>query len=399
MTSFSRERCILSDMQRTRISLLAVALFSGILPLCAAGLPTVAILGIENAGNDPRFDYLAGSFQGIVAYDLASRDDLTVVERKNLDRVLREQELSLSEAASKDSAARIGGLLGAQWLLTGEYYYSGERIILSLSLIKVETGEVAVYRESGVTENLAHGLAERIVMKLTGREAKFVDPARERSVLSLRDETPGSIALHSPIIDAEIYLDGEFVGFTTGTEKTPFVIEKVRPGKHELRVHLSSDFGVARLPEVVFADWTAAVDVQPGARRVVRDGTRNVHDILNSLRTLYEREAKADPGKTETLADSKSLSFDDRTGKKIPVKLDVAPDAKPGSITLDFSLDVAGTSKRFSLAYTDSQKGEARLDETVGLVRLRAAMYRYLNEYRLEYSLSRNDIDGKIERR
>jgi TolB-like protein len=386
-------------MQRAHLSVLIGCLFIVMLPLSAAGLPTVAILGIENAGNDPRFDYLSGSFQGIVAYDISSRDDIRVVERKNLDRVLREQELSLSEAASKDSAARIGGLLGAQWLLTGEFYYSGERIVLSLTLIRVETGEVAVYRESGTTENLAHGLAERVVMKLTGREAKFVDPARERSMLSLRDETPGSIALHSPIIDAEIFLDSEFAGFTTGVEKTPFVIEKVRPGTHELRVHLSGEFGVAKLPEVVFTDWTAAVDVQPGARRVVRDGTRNVNDILNGLRALYERDVKADAAKPDTLADSKSLSFDDRAGKKVQVKLDVAPSAKPGSLSLEFALEAGGTSRRYTLSYADSQKGEARLDETLGLIRLRAAVYRYGEQYRLSYSLLRTDLDGKIERK
>ena len=315
------------------------------LPAAAAPAsgPALAVLDLENAGLDPRVDYLAGILQGLLAYDLGSVGGITLVDRRNLDSVLKERELSLS-ALGQDSAAAAaaGKIIGADWMLSGNYVFTGSDVLLTLSLTDTASAKRIVFRDRGSTENLVHHLAEQIVLRLTGRTVTLADDTRSRSLVSLRDETPGSIALHSIIIDAEIFLDGSFVGYTTGDVRTPFVIEKVGPGAHKLRTHLDSSFGVIKLPEVSFGDWEAEVQVEPGQRLVVRDETRQFNELLYALQNLYSETLTAPADNLAPLSVVKELSFQDRKGQEIRVRLEAQP--RPlanGGVAVDISLSAA----------------------------------------------------------
>lgn len=64
------------------------------------------------------------------------------VERKDLQKVLAELELQLSGLVDEASAARVGGVLGADVLVTGTLYRRAERYELFLKLVRVSTAEV-----------------------------------------------------------------------------------------------------------------------------------------------------------------------------------------------------------------------------------------------------------------
>ncbi len=248
------------------------------------GVPTLAIIEIANAGMDPRVDYLSSMVQGILAFDLGSTGDIALVDRRNLDAVLKEKELSLSAIGQDaDSAAAAGRLVGADWLLSGEYVFMGADVLITLSLTDTATAKRVVFRDRGSSENLVHGLAEQVALRLTGKQATFAESGRSRSLVSLRDETPGSVALFSPIIKAEVYLDEQFIGYTTGDNTVPLILDKLSPGQHTVRVHLDSSFGVVKLPEVSFHDWQVTVAVEPGKRATLRDQTRQLNDYLYRL--------------------------------------------------------------------------------------------------------------------
>ncbi len=66
----------------------------------------------------------------------------TVVERKDLQKVLGELELQLSALADEDSAAKVGKLLGAEVLVTGTVFRKGDVYEVFLKLVRVETAEV-----------------------------------------------------------------------------------------------------------------------------------------------------------------------------------------------------------------------------------------------------------------
>ncbi|MBU4273572.1 MAG: CsgG/HfaB family protein [Planctomycetes bacterium] len=55
----------------------------------------------------------------ILAARLSVSGSLTMVDRTDIDKILKEQGLGASGAVAADQAARIGRLLGAQLLVTG----------------------------------------------------------------------------------------------------------------------------------------------------------------------------------------------------------------------------------------------------------------------------------------
>jgi TolB-like protein len=285
-------------------------------------VPAIAILEVANAGMDPRVDYLGSIVQGILAFDLGRGEDITLVDRRNLDAALKETELSLSGLAQDPgAAAQAGKLIGADWLLSGEYVFLGSDVLLTLSLTETATAKRVVFRDRGADENLVHKLAEQVARRLTGKAASFAESGRSRSLVSLRDESPGSIAIFSPIINAEVFLDDQFVGYTTGDPTLPLVLDKVPGGEHRLRVHLDSSFG----------DWETLVKVEPDRRATLRDLTRQFNDTLYQLIELGDGELRPAAQKAASdaldpkLGLSKELLFQDRKGVDVKVALDAKP--------------------------------------------------------------------------
>jgi hypothetical protein len=342
--------------------------------------------------------------QGLLAFDLGSRKDLTLVDRRNLDAVLKEKELSMS-ALGQDSgsAAEAGRLAGADWLLSGEYVFMGADVLLTLSLTDTATAKRTVFRDRGGTENLVHKLAEQVVLRLTGNQAAFADPSRSRSLVSLRDETPGSIALFSPIIQAEVFLDGQFVGYTTGDGTVPLLLDRVSPGQHRVRTHLDASFGVLGLPEVSFHDWEATVDIEPGKRATLRDLTRHFNDFLyklielgtGSVRATAPADQKAAPD--PRLSFAKDLSFQDRQGAQVMVRVEARPASEGGESFLVLGLaagpkggDQAAATLRLALPADGERETEG--DATAGIVKLEASAERSGDAWSIDWRLERTDI-------
>ena len=367
-------------------------------------VPAVAILEIANAGMDPRVDYLASIVQGILSFDIGSRTDLALVDRRNLDAVLKEKELTLSALGQDaDAAAEAGRLAGADWLLSGEYVFLGSDVLLTLSLTDASTAKRTVFRDRGGTENLVHKLAEQIVLRLTGSQVSFADPGRSRSLVSLRDETPGSIALFSPIIRAEVFVDEQFFGYTTGDATVPLVIDKLSPGKHRLRVHLDSSFGVVKLPEVSFHDWEVDADVEANKRLTLRDKTRQLNGAIYELMKVGKDEFKANiPASASEAFDpkfgfTKELTFQDRSGAEVRVRVEAKPRRSGQTVLLDLALSVAigsgaPASAVASLPLPGEDDGWKEVKADAGIVELSASAEPYPTYWSIEWDVERTDI-------
>lgn len=78
----------------------------------------VAIMPFENASNAQGVEKRVRAY---VITDLTSLDDpfLRIIERENMDVILAEQRLSLSGVVNESTAARVGNLLGANVIITG----------------------------------------------------------------------------------------------------------------------------------------------------------------------------------------------------------------------------------------------------------------------------------------
>ena len=63
-----------------------------------------------------------------------------VLERKNLENIMMENSLGLSGLVEKPS--EVGKLLGAEYLITGSFMKMGNKLLMTVNLINVETGKI-----------------------------------------------------------------------------------------------------------------------------------------------------------------------------------------------------------------------------------------------------------------
>jgi len=81
-------------------------------------------------------------FSEQLQFSITQAHHFTLVARKDLQQVLNEQKLQLSGLLSEDQTTRIGELMGAELLLSGELYVQDNGFEIFLKLLRVQTGEV-----------------------------------------------------------------------------------------------------------------------------------------------------------------------------------------------------------------------------------------------------------------
>jgi TolB-like protein len=121
--------------------------------------------------------------------NLSSFDNLIVVERQELNKILSEQELGASGTITPKTAARIGSLTGAKIIITGKVFESNSKVFIVAKVMGAETSRV--YGESvtipdidnleqGV-ENLAGKINDRLNEKISTLLAK---PEKEEDIVA-----------------------------------------------------------------------------------------------------------------------------------------------------------------------------------------------------------------------
>lgn len=103
---------------------------------------SLAILPFEDYSNRPDLSWLRQGLPDMLVTDLARLPGVRVVSRHRLGEVLREQWLQHRGSFEEASTVRLGRLLGARYLLSGQYYGGGDDLVLEVHLLGVENGAV-----------------------------------------------------------------------------------------------------------------------------------------------------------------------------------------------------------------------------------------------------------------
>ena len=106
-----------------------------------AGPDTLAILYFHNQGN-PELEPLKVGLSQMLISDLKGTGGVAVVERAQLQSILDELQLGHSGVVDPDTAAQVGKLLGARWMLLGSYFELMGTLRIDARLVRVETGEI-----------------------------------------------------------------------------------------------------------------------------------------------------------------------------------------------------------------------------------------------------------------
>jgi hypothetical protein len=83
-----------------------------------------------------------------------SSDIFTLVERKDIQKILEEQNLQLSGVTEGEDAVKIGQILNADVLITGNLFGKDDSFELFLRLVRVETGEILSITRSVIDRKL-----------------------------------------------------------------------------------------------------------------------------------------------------------------------------------------------------------------------------------------------------
>ncbi len=144
--------------------------------------PGVGVLPFENGGSygleKEDFDALEGGLQQLLTTELSLNTELRLVDRSHINDLIAEQDLGASGRVDANTAARIGKLIGAKYMIMGGFidWYSDFRI--DARVVDVETGEIIkVQRKREKREDLfemvvdlANELTRGVSLKPLSRE-------------------------------------------------------------------------------------------------------------------------------------------------------------------------------------------------------------------------------------
>ena len=138
----------------------------------------VAILDFENTSGISKYDGLGKAMSSMLITDIeanVSPKRLQLVERSQIQKILKEQNFQGSSSIDKSSTVKVGKLLGVKYLLVGDIYILNDVLVINARLTDVETGDIKFSKKQegklagwlALKTNIAKELALNISMPFT----------------------------------------------------------------------------------------------------------------------------------------------------------------------------------------------------------------------------------------
>ena len=149
---------------------------------------SVGVMSFKNNGQ-PELNYLSGGIADILTTTLAGSSRLSLVERGQLNLVTDELKLGLSGLVDEKTAAEVGKLTGATYMVLGSFMPLGKSMRIDAKVVETATATVvpgaAASAKAASLETIdiaIDELASRLISKLTGENIRAQangDPSRE----------------------------------------------------------------------------------------------------------------------------------------------------------------------------------------------------------------------------
>jgi len=200
-----------------------------------------------------------------LAENILKSGQFRVLDRKNIDTILKEQGFQLSDCTSSECIVRVGQLLGVTKIVTGNVSKVGDLFVISVMMTNVETGEVETMESSRCRcdDEQLFDQIRLIAEKLSGVSIpqENITPRQEPSQPLPQKTTgqipssTGSLYIESDPSDAQIIIDGKELD-----AKTPSLLEKVFIGEHKLILKNNNSKGEVKI--IVVANKRATIKVK-----------------------------------------------------------------------------------------------------------------------------------------
>ncbi|MDI6740858.1 MAG: PEGA domain-containing protein, partial [Candidatus Edwardsbacteria bacterium] len=221
--------------------------------------PAIAILPFEGRGISTD---LALVLSDRIRAELIATDAYSVMERAEMERILKEQAFQLTGACSEASCIRqVGQLIAVTKMVGGSVSMVGDLYMVDARLIDVETGTIernVVEDFGGNVEELLTRIMGKVARKLSGVETMDRAIYAENADLYVRSEPAGGA----------IIIDDQPTGLVT-----PATIRRLTVESHKVRVekdNLAKDTTIALKPNVM---GTVSLTLAQRLARLKLDGT------------------------------------------------------------------------------------------------------------------------------
>lgn len=170
--------------------------------------PGVAVFPFVNGGSYGEdvedLEALRVGLQQMLLTELDRNDELRIVERSMLKKIMEEQDLGTTDRVDPATAAKVGQIVGAQYMITGVFADLYGKFRIDARIIDTETSEIVqTTRVRGQTEEL-YGLLVDLANKITEGADLPPLPVAVREKRKERDIPAEAITLYSR---AQVYQD------------------------------------------------------------------------------------------------------------------------------------------------------------------------------------------------
>lgn len=145
-------------------------------------------LAVMNTAKDSELRHKSDIAANVFTGTLAKSKAVALAEREELDVIIQEQKITASEL--EDSAAKIGGIMGCQYMLLVSLVYEASPII-SAKLVDVATSQV-VYSDTEIPDALDESsmtaassrMADKVLEVLAGEQAVITEINRREITIN-----------------------------------------------------------------------------------------------------------------------------------------------------------------------------------------------------------------------
>ncbi|MBF2054435.1 MAG: tetratricopeptide repeat protein [Candidatus Sericytochromatia bacterium] len=189
--------------------------FSLLLPAAAQSRVSLVILPFKNISQNPADDWLQESFSENLGMGLGHLPNLHLVERAALRRLLAEQQFSQTMLVDPETAPKLGRMVGARYVVLGNYQRLGRQLLINVKVVDTETGTVESGQMAQVSgdfsqlfqlqEELAGKLMHRLQLNLPQQNTAPAAPAEALTGRALSGTR--STEAHEYYIKARLFRD------------------------------------------------------------------------------------------------------------------------------------------------------------------------------------------------
>jgi TolB-like protein len=171
-------------------TIIFILLLIGAYVLCFGETQVISVLYFENTTDNKEYNWLSKGLADMLITDLASAKDFSVVEREEIEKIVKEQERSLSDLYDEANAVRIGKLLSAKQMVIGSFIIHQKTLRIDAKIVNIETGKLlkAVMSngelanlfalQKDLAANILKELGASTPMALAGQATESLDAAK-----------------------------------------------------------------------------------------------------------------------------------------------------------------------------------------------------------------------------